>query len=477
MATDESALLEEIQRLSGAINQRKTVQPPPHPATRGRGRGRIPYSPTSYRPAKASFTDYVPNQRPGATSSNVPPPKEVIIDGVAFQSNGKTLVRKSATGPSALPINPTASSMTSQASTPKPTSASVSPQVRTAGLPTTINPGGQPLIRTRNGLIAADRYKTPTVKLELNAPIKRPGSMASRARFNPGVTGYSKRANPGRNLTLNKNGLSHDPTPERTPICTRFSTTGDCYKGSDCLYPHFHVGPKKGICRDFAVLGYCIKGAMCDAAHLRECPDFAETGICKKMGLKGAAGCKLPHVIRANNQQRIGIAKAPKADLAQQRRSAAVATATPATASPTLSTNIEPLKRKIDNVGGDIVLDQKKRRVSSAITGSIERVLVDAGAGGAEDNNDFISLTFMESDDEGEDDEDEDEEADDDDDDDDDEDDDDGSENADAEEPPDDRLPISKLSDDGDDEAEEQEVIGGLVAGDDLEMDGALSGW
>ncbi|KAG8877590.1 hypothetical protein FRB98_006625, partial [Tulasnella sp. 332] len=442
MATDESALLEEIQRLSGAINQRKTVQPPPHPATRGRGRGRIPYSPTSYRPAKASFTDYVPNQRPGATSSNVPPPKEVIIDGVAFQSNGKTLVRKSATSPSALPINPTASSMTSQASTPKPTSASVSPQVRTAGLPTTINPGGQPLIRTRNGLIAADRYKTPIVKLELNAPIKRPGSMASRARFNPGVTGYSKRANPGRNLTLNKNGNQPRRKPKKyEKQCKHFTRTG----------------------------------AMCDAAHLRECPDFAETGICKKMGLKGAAGCKLPHVIRANNQQRIGIAKAPKADLAQQRRSAAVATATPATASPTLSTNIEPLKRKIDNVGGDIVLDQKKRRVSSAITGSIERVLVDAGAGGAEDNNDFISLTFMESDDEGEDDEDEDEEADDDDDDDDDEDDDDGSENADAEEPPDDRLPISKLSDDGDDEAEEQEVIGGLVAGDDLEMDGALS--
>ncbi len=102
--------------------------------------------------------------------------------------------------------------------------------------------------------------------------------------------------------------LSHDPTPERTPLCTRFNSTGQCYKGADCLYPHIRVGPKNGVCRDFAVLGYCDKGALCEASHYKECPDFAEIGTCSRMGLKGAAGCHLPHVIRAN-QRRIGTVK------------------------------------------------------------------------------------------------------------------------------------------------------------------------
>lgn len=89
----------------GAIQRTKTVQPPPPPApARGRGRGRGRGGPSrpspfhhSYRPPKPTFTDYVPNQRPGVTPSSNPsaaPAKEVIIDGVAFQSNGKTLVRK-----------------------------------------------------------------------------------------------------------------------------------------------------------------------------------------------------------------------------------------------------------------------------------------------------------------------------------------------------------------------------------------------
>ncbi|KAG8809775.1 hypothetical protein FRC17_003258, partial [Serendipita sp. 399] len=48
---------------------------------------------------------------------------------------------------------------------------------------------------------------------------------------------------------------------------------------------------------DFAVLGYCEKGIDCNEAHLRECPDFAETGSCKN------PRCKLPHVIRANRRR------------------------------------------------------------------------------------------------------------------------------------------------------------------------------
>ncbi|KAG9032092.1 hypothetical protein FRB95_001953 [Tulasnella sp. JGI-2019a] len=514
MASSESALLEEIRRLSGAINQRKTVQPPPpaFPASSGRGRGRPPHSQPSYRPTKASFTDYTPNQRPGAISSNAPPAKEVIIDGVAFQSNGKTLVRRPASTSTSTPANQSAASSTTQSPASRSPNTSISPQIPTTGLPTATNPGGKPLIRTRNGLIAADRYKSPTVNPNPKAPIKPPRGVAPRAHFTSTVTGYSKRANPGRNLTLNKSGsqprtkskkyekqckhftrtgvcgrggtcpyqhdsqkialcplflaekcpfkdrpelcsLSHDPIPERTPICTRFSATGDCYKGADCFYPHIRVGPKKGICRDFAVLGFCDKGAMCEAAHLRECPDFAETGVCKKMGIKGPTGCKLPHVIRANNQQRIGIAKAPKADSALQQ-------SPPTTTTPALTSNMDPAqKRKIGDIEDTVVPDEKKRKLSSSSAGSTERAT-------AEDSNDFISLTFLESDD-GEDEDDSDDEDDDEEE----------EEEEDAVLQPDTERPMSESFDAGDDEADEAEVVGGLVAGDDIDMDGASPGW
>jgi hypothetical protein len=55
-----------------------------------------------------------------------------------------------------------------------------------------------------------------------------------------------------------------------------------------------NVGKKEGVCKDFAVLGYCIKGVSCDKNHVRECPEFEETGECR------TRGCKLPHVIKAN---------------------------------------------------------------------------------------------------------------------------------------------------------------------------------
>jgi hypothetical protein len=45
------------------------------------------------------------------------------------------------------------------------------------------------------------------------------------------------------------------------------------------------------------VLGYCEKGIDCEEAHIRECPDFATNGACKN------PKCKLPHVIRANRRR------------------------------------------------------------------------------------------------------------------------------------------------------------------------------
>jgi hypothetical protein len=59
------------------------------------------------------------------------------------------------------------------------------------------------------------------------------------------------------------------------------------------------VGTREGVCRDFAVLGYCEKGLDCDKQHIRECPDFAEKGTCS------TKGCKLPHVIRANRNRTV----------------------------------------------------------------------------------------------------------------------------------------------------------------------------
>lgn len=57
------------------------------------------------------------------------------------------------------------------------------------------------------------------------------------------------------------------------------------------------MGAREGVCRDFAVLGYCEKGLDCEHQHVRECPDFAEKGACT------TKGCKLPHVIRANRSR------------------------------------------------------------------------------------------------------------------------------------------------------------------------------
>lgn len=60
-----------------------------------------------------------------------------------------------------------------------------------------------------------------------------------------------------------------------------------------------NVGQRQGVCRDFAVLGYCERGLDCDHQHVRECPDFAEKGACV------TKGCKLPHVIRANRNRKV----------------------------------------------------------------------------------------------------------------------------------------------------------------------------
>ncbi len=85
--------------------------------------------------------------------------------------------------------------------------------------------------------------------------------------------------------------LSHEPTPERVPACLHF-LRGKCSNPA-CRYAHVRVNPAAPVCKDFAMLGYCSQGASCSERHVHECPDYANTGACRKRK------CHLPHVDRA----------------------------------------------------------------------------------------------------------------------------------------------------------------------------------
>ncbi|KAK1600271.1 uncharacterized protein LY79DRAFT_664589 [Colletotrichum navitas] len=86
--------------------------------------------------------------------------------------------------------------------------------------------------------------------------------------------------------------LSHDLTPQRTPTCVHF-IKGNC-ANPNCPYAHSSVSPGALVCRSFGMYGYCDKGDECEERHVFECPDFSNTGKCKKKG------CKLLHRERAS---------------------------------------------------------------------------------------------------------------------------------------------------------------------------------
>ncbi|KIK61732.1 hypothetical protein GYMLUDRAFT_42765 [Collybiopsis luxurians FD-317 M1] len=237
--------------------------------------------------------------------------KEVVLNGVAFKSSGRSLVRKDL--PTSLSNN---SAISNPSSAPAPT-------------PT-------PYLRKSGHLIASNRvYKPKSSRGRRGGLSNRNMTLTNGRRpYQPrrGVTKrmkYSDKQCPrfsttgscSRGLTcmyqhdpskiaicwnfLQDNcskdadtcNLSHDPTPERTPLCLHFLNKGRCTR-PNCLFPHVNVGARRDICRDFAVLGYCEKGLDCDKQHVRECPDFAEKGTCS------VKGCKLPHVIRANRNRK-----------------------------------------------------------------------------------------------------------------------------------------------------------------------------
>ncbi|KAH7397921.1 hypothetical protein BKA64DRAFT_673125 [Cadophora sp. MPI-SDFR-AT-0126] len=86
--------------------------------------------------------------------------------------------------------------------------------------------------------------------------------------------------------------LSHELTPERTPICLHFAR-GNC-SNDNCRYTHVKVSPSALVCRSFGIYGYCEKGASCTDRHVNECPDFSNTGTCT------TEGCKLLHRHKAS---------------------------------------------------------------------------------------------------------------------------------------------------------------------------------
>ncbi|KAJ7210543.1 hypothetical protein GGX14DRAFT_451074 [Mycena pura] len=368
----EAQIKSEIARLTASINQHKSATSKPPPRSNS-------YINPNYRPPANKYI------RPSTTtvlkapiSQSRPTPstqvKEVVLNGVAFESSRRSLVRKDLPKPS-----------TNKTTTPQP------PRPRPHFL---TNPGARvykpkasrgrrlgPVNMTlANGRRPFQSRRQTNKRLKYSdKPCPRFTTTGSCSR---GLTclyqhdpakiavcwNFLQGSCPNTAETCN---LSHEPTPERTPLCLHFLNKGRCTRDG-CPFPHVNVGARQGVCRDFAVLGYCERGLDCDKQHVRECPDFAERGTC------ATRGCKLPHVIRANRNR-----KAP-APAAQKSTS---------TSTSALTADL-PTAPSLHGVAD-----------SSALTVTAE----DAQLG-----DEYISLTFNESESSEEDDESDEEETDDD---------------------------------------------------------------
>ncbi|KAJ3848262.1 hypothetical protein EV368DRAFT_76311 [Lentinula lateritia] len=306
---NEAQLKSEIARLTGKIGDCKS--PPSinmHKSTSTRPTRTNAYVNPNYkhtnkyiRPSTSTVSSNTLTQ-PSASTTEV---KEVVINGIAFQSSGRSLVRKDL---------PKASF--SKPITPMPSSTSAPTQyARKSGH---LRPGNR-LYKPkssrgrRGGNMTLTNGRRPYQGRRANKRMKYSDKQCPRfsttGSCSHGLTcmyqhepskiaicwNFLQDNCPNTADTCN---LSHDPTPERTPLCLHFLNKGRCTR-PNCLFPHVNVGARHGVCRDFAVLGYCGKGLDCDKQHVRECPDFAEQGGCS------TKGCKLPHVIRANRNRKL----------------------------------------------------------------------------------------------------------------------------------------------------------------------------
>ncbi|PPQ64784.1 hypothetical protein CVT24_007870 [Panaeolus cyanescens] len=342
-SSTEAQIRNEIERLTATINQHKARSSNPK-----RG-GYAPYP--SYHGAYPRSNTYVnPNYRPAnkyirpgltvdgktptpastsapatsATSSNISPvagpststidssvkplsssgKKEVVLGGVAFESSGRSLVRKDLPKP----VKPPSAA---KSIAPKPFGR------KPGHIPPNrlYKPKGR---RGRNMTLNNTRRPFSSRKTSVRKTVDKPcPRFTTTGACSRGLTCMyqhdpTKIAICWNFLQDNCSNsaetcnLSHDPTPERTPLCMHFLNKGRCTR-EKCPFPHVNVGQRDGVCRDFAVLGYCEKGLDCDRQHVRECPDFAEKGTC------GTKGCKLPHVIRANRSRKVAASSENKA--------------------------------------------------------------------------------------------------------------------------------------------------------------------
>ncbi|EGO22276.1 hypothetical protein SERLADRAFT_472853 [Serpula lacrymans var. lacrymans S7.9] len=395
-STSEAALKLEIARLTGAINNHKSK----HQATTysrdypTKSRSNTYINPNYKPPTNPSHFKSSQFTRAPATSKPPPPPapgpsqaREVVIDGVAFQSSGRSLVRKDLPKPATAPPTSVSFKPVSQRTDYSRTQGGHLIPSGRVYKPKVSSRGRRGRTMNRNMTLNNNRSsyqsrRSTTKRLKcLDKPCPRFTTTGACSR---GLTCvYQHDANkiaicwnflqgccPNDAAFCN---LSHDPTPERTPLCVHFANNGRCTRDK-CPFPHVRVGPRQGVCRDFAVLGYCDKGLDCDMQHVRECPDFAEKGT-------------FPHVIRANRKRKV------------------VPTTTMAITDPSAVDVANAISSAASNVGA-----------VSDIVPSSQNVSVEEAQAGDE----YISLMFNESEDDSEDDEEEgesDEEDDDDDDD------------------------------------------------------------
>ncbi|KAF8475242.1 hypothetical protein DFH94DRAFT_795213 [Russula ochroleuca] len=319
MATPEAALKLEIARLTGAINRHRS----------GEGQARPPYSTTrttyvnpSYKPPssksyvrsehQASGVNPTTSSRPSSTTVRPPSgpgpsnstPQDVTINGVVFESSKRSLVRKDIM-PSAKPSSVARPRVQSQYSRNR---LDGGPRTR-AYKPKGPSRGHLKLDNTRRSYRS---QRTHGKKKYIDKPCPR---FTTTGSCNRGLTCMYKH-DPAKIAicwpflqgncphTAETCPLSHDSNPHRTPLCVHFANAGRCTR-ANCQYPHVHVGRREGVCRDFAVLGFCEAGIECSKQHVRECPDFAESGECPNKF------CKLPHVIRANRTRKHASAPVP----------------------------------------------------------------------------------------------------------------------------------------------------------------------
>ncbi|EIM86914.1 uncharacterized protein STEHIDRAFT_97798 [Stereum hirsutum FP-91666 SS1] len=390
----EAALKLEIARLKGAINRHKSGEAPAKSVSQSVPRSNSYASNNKYakpvsnkwvRPGSVPSTSAAPPRpppvRPSVGSSQTP--RDVVIDGVAFESSSRSLVRKDLPKPK--PVSATTSRPPRPAKPPFSSEYARNKAGTLVKSTRTYKPKGPPPSRRVNRNMTLNNNRRPyqsrrASRKYVDKPCAR---FTTTGSCNRGLTcpyqhDESKIAICWPFLqgtcphSADNCPLSHNPTPENTPLCVHFANNGRCNR-DNCPFPHIRVGPRTGVCRDFAVLGFCGKGVDCEHQHVRECPDFAEKGECT------TKGCKLPHVIRANRKRQAGGGTGAGPSNMSNGISASSSTATKETADPVSFAGVLP----------------------SASTTTAEN---------AQLGDEFISLTFHESSEsEGEDEDEEDE--------------------------------------------------------------------